>query len=73
MDSKMSGSSGSKDIFVDQWLRLRTSKQEMETDLIIQAIKNSAEVAANLKGKPLIKEENKYNPNCKALKQITSK
>ena len=30
---------------------------EMKTDLIIQAIKNCAEVAANLNWEPLIKEE----------------
>ena len=40
----------------------------MKTYLIIQAIKNCAEVAANLKGEPLIKEEKKYNPNGKDLK-----
>ena len=40
----------------------------MKTDLIIQAIKNCAEVAANLKGEPLIKEEKKYNPKGNALK-----
>ena len=43
-------------------------KQEMKTDLIIQAIKNCAEVAANLNWEPLIKEEKKYNLNGKALK-----
>ena len=30
-------------------------KQEMKTGLIIQAIKNSAELASNLKGEPRIK------------------
>ena len=30
-------------------------KQEMKTGLIIQAIKNSAELASNIKGEPLIK------------------
>ena len=44
-------------------------KQEMKTNLLIKAIKNSAKVTGNPNGEPLINEGGKFNPNSRLLRK----